>query len=334
MTTPLLTPWPTLAHLPWRAIEDGLINATFAVGSPPVAVVQALAPIFTAAVNDDIDAVTRHIQSRGLETPLLLRTGDGATCATQDGRCWRALTWIPGETVHRLTSPEQAREAGALVGRWHRATADLDHAFAFARAGVHDTPAHMRDLESAVAAHPDHRLAAEAAPLAAAILAAWRSLPSSPPAPLQVCHGDLKVSNVRFREGRAVALVDLDTMGMQSLDAELGDAWRSWCNPRGEDTTDATLDLVLLEAAAKGYLAERPLPPDVREAVATGPERIALELAARFCRDALEERYFGFSPRVAPTRGDHNLLRARGQLALATAMRTHRDAIRRILAGA
>jgi hypothetical protein len=122
-------------------------------------------------------------------------------------------------------------------------------------------------------------------------------------------------------------------MGLQTLDAELGDAWRSWCNPRGEDDPEGCFDLGLFEAATLAYLAENPAARAAHEALALGPERIALELAARFCRDALEERYFGWSVAVAPSRGEHNLLRARGQLSLAHSIRKDRPAIERILAG-
>lgn len=332
MDAPLLTPWPHLAALPWARIDDGLINGTWRVGDPPVAVVQVLAPIFEPDVNVDIATVTRHLQARGMETPLLVPTGAGALCAVVDGRCWRALSWVPGATVHRVTTAEQAREAGALVGRWHEAVADLDHEFAFARAGVHDTPAHMARLQASLATHAGHRLAPLVAPVAHAILQGYQTLPAAPPAPVQVCHGDLKISNIRFApDGRATALVDLDTMGRQPLDVELGDAWRSWCNPRGEDEPDGRFDLALFEAAARGYLSARPLPPVTRASVALGTERVALELAARFCRDALEEQYFGWSPAVAPTRGEHNLLRARGQLAVATSARAQRSAIAAIL---
>jgi hypothetical protein len=48
-----------------------------------------------------------------------------------------------------------------------------------------------------------------------------------------------------------------------------------------------------------------------------GTQTIYLELAARFAADALEERYFGWSPARYATRGEHNLARAGNQLAAA-----------------
>jgi hypothetical protein len=45
---------------------------------------------------------------------------------------------------------------------------------------------------------------------------------------------------------------------------------------------------------------------------------VAVELASRFCRDALEDRYFGWDPERFASRAEHNLVRAAGQLELAT----------------
>ena len=61
-----------------------------------------------------------------------------------------------------------------------------------------------------------------------------------------------------------------------------------------------------------------------------GLERIALELAARFARDALEESYFGFDPAFGG-RGEHNLLRARGQAALARSVAANRSTLEAVV---
>ena len=70
---PLTSPWPALRSLPTRPLADGLINHTWAVGDPPVAVVQRLNRIFAPEVNLDIDAVTQHLEARGMLTPRPLR---------------------------------------------------------------------------------------------------------------------------------------------------------------------------------------------------------------------------------------------------------------------
>jgi len=53
------------------------------------------------------------------------------------------------------------------------------------------------------------------------------------------------------------------------------------------------------------------------EAFPVGLHRICVELSARFAADALKESYFGWDPAAFPARGEHNLVRAQGQLSLA-----------------
>ena len=323
---PPLDAWPDLAALPRRALDGGLINATWAVGDPPRGVLQRINPMFRPEVHLDIEAVTAHLEARGVVTPRLVRTAGGELWALDEaGACWRMLSWVPGRTWVRLRDPAMARSAGALVGRWHRATADLEHTFHFSRVGAHDTPLHMARLGAAVGEHAGHRLRAEVEPVVEGILAGWAAWEGSLDQPARLAHGDLKVANIRFdATGRAQALVDLDTVAYLPLTVELGDAWRSWCNPCSEDAVETRFDVGLFRAAAEGYLGENPLARDEREALVAGVERICLELAARFAADALAESYFGWDPAVAPTRGEHNLLRARGQLALARSVAAQR----------
>jgi Ser/Thr protein kinase RdoA (MazF antagonist) len=231
-----------------------------------------------------------------------------------------------------LRDPRLAREAGLLVGRWHAATATLQHDFAFSRPGAHDTERHLRFLSDAVRECAGHRLIGAVAPLADELTERWASWDGRLDGPARIAHGDLKISNLRFDEaGVGLCLLDLDTMGRLPLDIELGDAWRSWCNRAGEDRADAQLDLELFAASADGYLAAHPLQPEEKEALVPGIERIALELAARFAADALREVYFGWNPAVAATRGEHNLLRAHGQASLARALRQARRPMERAL---
>jgi len=165
-------------------------------------------------------------------------------------------------------------------------------------------------------------------PLADAIGAGAAALPPLPALPARICHGDLKFNNILFAgrappdDARAICLIDLDTVGPLSLAFELGDAWRSWCNRAGEDDVHASLDLEILGASLRGYVAGlgRALTADERRGLLLGVEWVSLELAARFAADALFESYFGWDDTRFPGRGEHNLVRARGQWSLHEAL--------------
>ena len=300
-------------------LVGGLINTTFAVrrDGAPIAVLQRLHKIFAPGVNDDLDAVTTHLAAKGMVTPRLIRTRDGAASVG----AWRALSWIDGETVHRVPSPAWAEAGGELVGRFHRAVADLRHDYVFTRVGVHDTAAHLARLRT-VGGDPEARA------LAAEILGAAGALPALPVTPLRHCHGDLKISNLLFAQDplRGVALVDLDTLQLGTMAFELGDAMRSWCNPRGEDAGSVTFDLHIFAAAMRGFraVADELVSADERRSIVYGLETVCLELAARFAVDVVTDDYFGWDPARFPTRRAHNLVRARGQLALGLAVREAR----------
>lgn len=322
----------------WQAAQatplaGGLINDTYAVRDAegaPLACVQRLHAVFAGAVNLDIEAVTAHVAARGLGTPRVLRTRDGRAWVDRDGRAWRALSWVEGASVHRIPAPAWAEAAGALVGRWHVAVADLQHAYAFVRTGVHDTAVHLGRLRATAEAGAGD---AEATELAHAILDAAAGLPTLPETALRNVHGDLKISNVMFASADAAAapvatcLVDLDTVARGTLAYELGDAMRSWCNPRGEDAGSVVFDLDLFAAAMRGYrgVADAITTPAERRSIVIGLETVCLELAARFGTDVVEDRYFGWDAARFPSRRAHNLVRARGQLALGLAVRAARE---------
>ncbi|MBN2576153.1 MAG: aminoglycoside phosphotransferase family protein [Deltaproteobacteria bacterium] len=323
-------------------LGKGLINQTFLVtGAGERFVLQRLAPFFSPAINDNIAAVTTALARAGLATPRLLPTRDGRTSLDLggDGGVWRLQTYVPGVCFDKVQSPAQAAAAGALVGRFHRALDGLDHPFVGLREGVHDTARHLARLREAVLQHPRHRLLGQVGPLAEIILARAASLAPLPPLAHRICHGDLKLNNILFAgpsppdSETAVCLIDLDTVGPMSLAHELGDAWRSWCNLSGEDSRQVRVDLDVLRASFHGYAGAvgRAVTEPERRALLASVEWISLELAGRFATDALNESYFGWDAQRYPGRGEHNLVRSRGQLALHEAFVASRAARAAIL---
>lgn len=316
--------------------DAGLINKTWRVGTPPRAILQWVNPMFDPKIHQDIDAITAHLTAAGFTTPKLLPTRGGDLCLVDHTGCWRLLSYLPGHTLHRLEDTEHAAEAGALVGRFHAALAGWDYTFRAPRRNIHHTPARMAELRTALEDAAGHPLAAASRAVGEEVLALWAQWQGELEQPERICHGDLKISNLRFDDaGQATALLDLDTLGPMALTCELGDAWRSWCNPVAEDEPERiALRLDLFEASARAWLHRAPpLKDGERQSLVPGIERIALELASRFCADAVRNSYFREDRKLYPQPGAHNLLRARGQLALARSAREMRGECERIVSG-
>mgnify|MGYP003950009183 CR=1 FL=1 len=317
------------------APDAGLINDTFIVGTPPTGVLQRVNPIFGPDIHLDIEAITTHLEDAGLRTPRLVRTTTEKLCVpTQEG-AWRLLTYVPGSTIHTIRTKEQASNAAALVGRFHRALETLEHTFHFVRPGAHDTLAHMELLRSTIASSESHPLLEETRTMADEILQRWESWDGVIELPTRICHGDLKISNIRFdKNGRnALCLIDLDTLSHQTIAVEMGDAWRSWCNPAGEDDPkQARFDLDIFESSAEAWLQSGPqLTDEERDNLVLGIERICLELSARFCADAIRQCYFKEDRARFAEPGTHNLFRAAGQLQVARSVRKQRAVAEHII---
>jgi Ser/Thr protein kinase RdoA (MazF antagonist) len=329
-----------LERAPLERATSGLINPTWYVRARGGAelVLQRLNPIFPAEVNLDIAAVTRHLAAKGLLTPTLVPSRFGKLWFEHDGAVWRVLTRIAGITRDALESPAQAREAGRVLAEFHRAVADLEHEFATRRLGVHDTARHLRTLRDTLQDLNGHRDFASVRPLAERVLAVAAELPTLPATPDRIVHGDPKISNVMFaaRGDRALCLIDLDTLARMPVTLELGDALRSWCNPATEDATEARFVRDFYAAAVEGYAAASRglLAREEWAAIADGTLTITVELAARFCTDALRERYFRWDARRYASASAHNQARTRAQLAIAETLRAELPALRELTAHA
>jgi Ser/Thr protein kinase RdoA (MazF antagonist) len=316
-------------------LAGGLINVSYLVESARGRyVLQRLHPIFGPEVNEDIEAITSHLDARGLVTPRLVRTRDLALFVVRPDGVWRLQTFVEGTSSARVESPRHAEAAGRLVGRFHAALSTLRHEFRFKRAGVHDTARHFARLDEAVDQHRARADHATVARLRDELRQGLAGLPAidADVLPRRIAHGDLKISNLLFDgHGEGVCLVDLDTLAEMPLPFELGDAWRSWCNPVGEDSVETRFEGALFAAAWRGYATQMQVAPAERALLVPGVLTICLELAARFACDVLEDRYFGWDQARFPSRAAHNLVRAQGQAQLYRSLFAQRAATEALL---
>ena len=312
-------------------MDHGLINRTWQVQADngESYALQRLSAILGPEIHDDIAAVTAHIAARGLPTPRLVRTSDSSLYVEREDRVWRLLTWLEGEFHNRLENTRQAEQAGALLARFHLALVDFDRPFASKRRPIHEPERRFAELQQALDTHRDHPQHEQAGRLQRRVLELVAELPPMPETPLRVAHGDPKINNMLFTsEGEGLAMVDLDSLGRLSLPFELGDAFRSWCNPVGENSENTEFSTDLFLAARAGYLSvARFITAEEQACLVDATLWITLELTTRFTADILNDRYFGWDPKRFASRAEHNLLRARGQLCLAESLMASRPTL-------
>lgn len=307
-------------------VVSGLMHGTWKVeaGGARYALQRLHHKLATREIVDDYVAVTGHLAAKGVPAPRLIPTVAGAPVAEVDGAWWRLSTWLDGETRMKVTSADEARAGARMLGRFHRAMADIPHTFG-SQHPLHDTAGHLARLEAAVA-DPRHAAALKTiAPQVQQIRALLPPLILPASLPQRVVHGDPKISNVMFAAGdgpiEAVGMIDLDTCNRHTLLVDLGDAVRSWCRDGGEDE-DERFHIDRFAAILEGYAETGPALTAEEKALLAGAGRtITLELASRFARDVLEDEYFAFDATRYPDRRSHNQARTRSMLFLAEDMR-------------
>ncbi len=187
------------------------------------------------------------------------------------------------------------------------ALADFAYAPRAPQRHIHDTPARMAELRAALEGCDGHFFEGPARELGAEILAGFASWDGELDQPERICHGDLKISNLRFDEDgvEGVCLLDFDTLAPMALQVEMGDAWRSWCNPAGESDPEAVrFDLGIFEASARAWLAAFPAITAARAGVARRRHRKDL-LGARLplLRRRGQQQLFRRKPRQMAAAG-------------------------------
>ncbi|MEE2788575.1 MAG: phosphotransferase [Myxococcota bacterium] len=310
-------------------IKSGLMHSTYGVNARKGQfILQRLHPkLATAEIIQDYEAMTSYLAEQGLVSPRLIRTiDDQAVHLDEQGHWWRLTTRLPGTTPDKVEHIRQVEQGARALGRFHRAVSRFDYVFK-SQHPLHDTAGHLSRLRDAVA-RPD--LTIYQAPITDEINQILDLLPQlmlPETLPRRVVHGDPKISNILFKDGDAIGLIDLDTCNQHTVLVDLGDAIRSWCRDGSEDERHR-FQLDRFEALLRGYATDGPsLTRDEIEWFARSGRLITLELASRFARDALEDEYFAFDETRYPDRRAHNYARTRAMIYLAEDMRRHQDAM-------
>jgi Ser/Thr protein kinase RdoA (MazF antagonist) len=268
----------------YKRLENGLINQSFKVKTVRGQfVLQKLSPIWDARVIDDYRTVQAYLRTSGVHVPVLMNDRDGRPYFLKDKCIWRAFEYIPNDPIESPT-PELAFEAGALLGRFHTSMAGTQLKPAFKLEGYHDTPSIMSKLRF-VYSNPAFASKAVRAKREYALISnviEAHSLPRD--VERIVIHGDPKFNNFLFKDGKAISLLDLDTLMLASPLLDVGDAFRSWCRKKPA-TSEFMSDV--FNAALKGYRSQSCFEIGASEAK-NAMSLITLELSARYLIDYFE----------------------------------------------
>lgn len=336
-------------ELSWRVLGCGNINDTYLIRCPPGAyVLQRIndrvfpdpekVAVNSLRVSNHIVRKTRD-ESASRFPEIILTLEGGQYHRDGNGSIWRAQTYLDNTRVYEtIKNTGQAFEVGACLAGFHLAVEDLPaDSVQEVLPGFHDLPLYLANFDTVLAAYsakPGKMLKYCFDSVARNRKEAdfFRQAVSENKLSLSVVHGDPKVDNVLFdNKGKALSLIDLDTVGPGLILQDIGDCLRSSCNPKGENYLErqAACDVELVAGTVSGYFSRKIPSPFELEHIHTSLYLITFELGLRFLTDHLQgDRYFKVQNR------EDNLRRALGQFQLVDSILRQERVLRKRIADA
>jgi len=257
---------------------------------------------------------------------------------TREGECWRTLVFVEGvRTFEAAESPHQAYEAGKAFGDFQSLLVDLPGArLAETIPNFHNTRRRFEALQAALREDRANRAKDARTEIAFAlkqekIVDVILNALAKKKIPERVTHNDTKFNNVMLDvvTGRAMCVVDLDTVMPGCALYDFGDMVRTTTSPTLEDELDlgkVHVRMPMFKALARGYLetAGPFLTKAERALIAFAGKLITFTIGIRFLTDFLSgDVYF----RVH--RPHHNLDRCRTQFKLVDSIERQEVAMQR-----
>ena len=299
-------------------------------------------------VMDNVMRVTQHLRHKLVtagesditrKALVIIPTHSGKSYyCNGDGECWRTFVFIENaQTFEAVQSPEQAYEAAFAFGKFRCLLSDLPgKRLAETIPDFHNTRKRFIALQSAIATDTRNRAAEAAKEIAFAlkqesIVDVLLNALKRGEIPERITHNDTKFNNVMLDNatGKALAVVDLDTVMPGLVHYDFGDMVRTTTSPTSEDELDLSkvrMQMPMFKALARGYVeAASPFLKKKEKAfIAFSGKLITFTIGIRFLTDFLQgDTYF----RVH--RPHHNLDRCRTQFKLVESIVKQEEAMQR-----
>ncbi|MBO5023152.1 MAG: aminoglycoside phosphotransferase family protein [Clostridia bacterium] len=288
---------------------------------------------------NNICAVTKHLQERGIETLVVVPTVDGQPYLRGEVG-YRIYDFIENTvTYQKVTDKEVFKNSGAAFGEFQNYLAEFDaSSLVEVIKRFHDTPNRFENFKAALDADafgrakdckPEIDFVLSHADTYGTVMAGL----ADGTIPLRVTHNDTKLNNILMdaETGKARAVIDLDTIMPGSMLFDFGDSIRFGASTAAEDEQDLSkvhFDIELFRAYAEGYCGAVKDSITAREAelLPYGSYLMTIECGMRFLTDYLSgDTYF------ATKYEGHNLVRARTQIKLAGEMEASFDKMGEII---
>ena len=333
----------------WRPLGRGHIHETFRSEDGLYVLQRINTYVFrdVRGLMENIDRFTAHLRKKLAEagkdpargTLTIVKTKDGRLYTSgPDGSAWRIYRNIPDtySVEYGEQTAEDLRECGRIFGEFQRMADGFPiDTLCETIPHFHDTVKRVEDLRRAASADASRRAESVSAEIEWALSEADRiaDVILGPMAagrvPVTAAHNDAKQNNVLFdrKTGKAVAVIDLDTLMPGSRLYDFGEALRLGCGNAQEDSAERSgmeLDVRKAEAFASGSLAvmKGVLTPTEKELLADACRLMCYENGIRFLTDHLEgDVYYGVA------REGQNLDRARTQFRMYELFTEQRDAL-------
>ena len=298
-------------------------------------------------VMSNIERVTSHQRRRLAEqgvrdvsrrTLTVIPTRDGRYfLGKQPGECWRTFAFVErARTYEAVESPSQAYEAGKAFGRFQSLLVDLPGPrLVETIPHFHNTRRRFAALQKTIAddkfnraaeAKDDIKFALKQEKIVDVILNGL----AKGKIPERITHNDTKFNNVMLdvETGKAMCVVDLDTVMPGCVLYDFGDMVRTTTSPTLEDELDLSkvqVQMPMFKALARGYLeAATFLTKAERALIAFSGKLITFTIGIRFLTDFLSgDTYF----RVHRTH--HNLDRCRTQFKLVESIEKQEETLQK-----
>lgn len=308
---------------------NGHINDTYIVNDFVVQRINTSVFANYKGLMNNIELVTEYLKKKIVaaggdperETLTVVKTKCGKPYIKTDLGVFRVYKLVKDATSYDTVTPELFYEAGKGFGRFQTMLSDFPpEELVETIPNFHNTRSRFEAFKTALAADPLGR-AADVRDEIAFVLEREKDVDIVTDAiekgilPLRVTHNDTKLNNVLIdnESGKAICVIDLDTIMPGSLLYDYGDALRYGAATAAEDEKDLSkvgFDLERFEAFTKGFVEgiEGKCTKEEVELFPFSIKLMTLECGIRFLTDhLLGDTYFKIA------REGHNLDRARTQ---------------------